>query len=357
MPSPRNVSRPLRRVATRTKYSRLMWRLLLIAVLGLPACAKDPVTVSLPPTAFAGFDGSAKVGQEVSLDGSQSIDPDGDPLAFHWTMVVRPDSSATHLTQTDERLTRFVADVPGTYVVSLTVSDGAFEARDVVGIVATETTTAAEPLSLSLSPAVCNLAFSPTLQGPCADREAVVLTVGNLSAPQTRPEDLTMQWSFVRLPPGISTADLQANFPTSPDEALRFMPPRPGAYWVSARVLGNRSVSPPTIAAVQVLSSPDDLDGLPQAQIEGPRSARVRERVILDGRASQTATPAAQYRWSLLTDPSRGTTSLVDRATGCPPGVCRRFTPAVRGTYVVRLDVGTDTATGAPALWTIEVEP
>ncbi len=334
-----------------------MRRLVLLMSCGLLCCVEDPVAVSLPPTAFAGFDGHSQVGQEVTLDGSQSVDPDGDPLSFFWQMVVRPEGSLARLSAKDERLTRFVPDIAGTFVVSLSVDDGAFAHRDLVGIVALPSNTAAEPLSLSLTPATCNLGFESTRASPCSSGDGrVQISPEAVMAPQTPAEDQRVQWSFVKLPAGVAAGDLQASLPEDPSQALSFTAPRPGSYWVAARLRGERALSAPAFATVRVFE--DDLQAAEAAiaQISGDHQGTVRQAMILDARGTASPGPV-RYRWSLLTDPSEGISSLDDRATGCPPQQCQRFVPVVPGHYVVQLSVGTDTATGAPALWSIEVQP
>jgi len=74
------------------------------------------------PTAEAGDDKGALVGALVSLDGSASADPDGDGLGFSWTLAM-PAGSAAALTGQLTATPAFTADVPGTYVATLTVTD------------------------------------------------------------------------------------------------------------------------------------------------------------------------------------------------------------------------------------------
>ena len=94
---------------------------------GSVSSAPDSVTVSTTnsaPVANAGPDQTAAVAQAVVLDGAGSADVDGDSLAFAWSFVSRPASSAAVLANASAVSPSFVVDAPGTYVVSLVVHDG-----------------------------------------------------------------------------------------------------------------------------------------------------------------------------------------------------------------------------------------
>jgi hypothetical protein len=59
----------------------------------------------------------------VSLNGSGSTDPDGDPLSYAWTISSRPDGSTTVLSGPTTATPNFQPDQPGAYTLTLTVSD------------------------------------------------------------------------------------------------------------------------------------------------------------------------------------------------------------------------------------------
>ena len=83
----------------------------------------DVEATNRPPVANAGDDQQdVGVDTPVTLNGTLSADPDGDPLAYAWTRTSGPAS----VTLTDANTARptFTPTIAGTYVFSLTVSDG-----------------------------------------------------------------------------------------------------------------------------------------------------------------------------------------------------------------------------------------
>lgn len=85
-------------------------------------------------TARAGGYGIDRAGTTITLDDSGSFDPDGDLVARSWTFVSVPASSNATLTPASP----FVADVVGTYILELSVTDNAGAiARDQVTFMAT----------------------------------------------------------------------------------------------------------------------------------------------------------------------------------------------------------------------------
>lgn len=81
-----------------------------------------------PPTALSQGDiTDAQDCLDMTLDGSASYDPNGDPLAYNWTLQSKPEGSATdNYSFADRRAesTTFFPDISGTYSFSLAVSDG-----------------------------------------------------------------------------------------------------------------------------------------------------------------------------------------------------------------------------------------
>lgn len=83
-----------------------------------------PVSEPAPPIAAAGPDQSITViGTTVELDGSESYDPEGDPITYNWTMVSKPADSNAVLSDPTLSTPTFQADIHGDYVIELIVSD------------------------------------------------------------------------------------------------------------------------------------------------------------------------------------------------------------------------------------------
>ncbi len=64
----------------------------------------------------------AVVGQTVSLNGSASTDPETDPLTYAWTLTA-PLGSVASIINATSALASLTPDKPGTYTLTLTVSD------------------------------------------------------------------------------------------------------------------------------------------------------------------------------------------------------------------------------------------
>ena len=101
--------------------------------------------VNATPVANAGGPQNVIVGNVVTLNGRGSSDANGDTLTYMWTGSRPPGSSATLIGASTVAPT-FTADVAGTYVISLVVSDGKASS-----VPATVTITASAPLPAAVT--------------------------------------------------------------------------------------------------------------------------------------------------------------------------------------------------------------
>lgn len=100
------------------------------------------------PNADAGPDQSALVNQTVYFDGSNSSDPDGDPLSYSWDF---DRSNGIQQDATGVRVSHAYSQ-PGTYWVTLTVSDGQLLDTDECQVTVTTAGTNAPPTAVISSP-------------------------------------------------------------------------------------------------------------------------------------------------------------------------------------------------------------
>lgn len=84
-----------------------------------------------PPVADAGGDTKGFTEEMVFLDGSKSSDPNGDELYYVWMIGEKELSNEYFL---EPYLCTFIAEEPGTYYVTLTVSDGKASDSDTVKV-------------------------------------------------------------------------------------------------------------------------------------------------------------------------------------------------------------------------------
>jgi len=90
------------------------------------------------PVADAGEDQTVEVGETVTLDGTDSYDPDGDPLTYSWELAT-PNGSTAELDDPASATPNLTPDVVGDYIATLTVTDSSgLSDSDTVTITATQ---------------------------------------------------------------------------------------------------------------------------------------------------------------------------------------------------------------------------
>ena len=96
----------------------------------------DQVTIlNSPPVARAGSDQTVVVNTPVTLNGSASSDPDGDPLTYLWAQIA---GASVTLSDSTAIKPTFTPTVLGTYTFELVVNDGSTTDSDDVSVSVTE---------------------------------------------------------------------------------------------------------------------------------------------------------------------------------------------------------------------------
>ncbi len=191
--------------------------------------------VNRPPVANAGPNQTASVGSVVTLDGSGSSDPDGDPLTYLWTATVKPSGSTASLSSATSVKPTFVPDRIGTYVFSLVVNDGKV---------------ASTAVSVSITVVTSNRA--PVANAGVDQNVAVGATVTLDGSRSSDPDGdaLTFSWTMVSRPAG-STAALSSTTASKPT----FVADVAGRYSFSLTVSDGRLSSAASTVAVNAAAS------------------------------------------------------------------------------------------------------
>ena len=86
--------------------------------------AVTAAVANVTPVANAGPAQSVATNILVTLSGIASSDANSDPLTYTWTLISKPIFSSTSLRNSTSVTPSFMADVAGTYIISLVVNDG-----------------------------------------------------------------------------------------------------------------------------------------------------------------------------------------------------------------------------------------
>lgn len=196
------------------------------------------VTPGVPPTAEAGVNQSIHAGQTVQLDGNGSFD-DTTPtqnLQYAWSFTSVPPGSTATLSYPTASKPSFVADLSGTYVVSLVVTDA-----DGLSSIPDDVT-------------ISSLNAPPNAEaGP--DQGSFVGNLVTLNGSASNDPDfdpITFSWTLISQPAGstgtLSDADTAA--PT-------FVPDLPGSYVAELIVSDPIVSSAPDQVTIAVITTAD----------------------------------------------------------------------------------------------------
>jgi uncharacterized repeat protein (TIGR01451 family) len=190
-------------------------------------------TANRAPIANAGADiTNVALNTEVSLNGTASADPDGDPLTYSWAFVQRPSGSAATLVGTGTATPSFTIDRAGRYTVRLTANDGQLPGTDDVDVITVNV------------PPVANAGPDQTVH------EGDLVTLNGNQSSDENGNDLSYRWSFISRPQDSAAQLNNANV-----VAPTFTADRPGVYTLQLLVNDTIVDGAPDTVTVTALSN------------------------------------------------------------------------------------------------------
>ena len=189
-----------------------------------------------PPIADAGLDQLSGIGFLVTLDGSGSSDPDGDPITYAWAFTGNvPAGTAAVLANATTVNPTFTIDLPGSYEIQLIVSDAALSsAPDTVVI----TTRNRPPIADA---------------GPDQTRDiGEMATLDGTASYDPDGDTITYLWAFTANIPAGTAAVLAGATTAHPT----FTPDMPGSFEVQLIVNDGALNSAPDMMVVNTYDQP-----------------------------------------------------------------------------------------------------
>ena len=267
-------------------------------------------SINLAPTALAGTPQSVALGTVV-LDGTASSDPNGDRLTYSWAFMAKPLNSNARFADETSPKPQFNADLPGTYIASLVVSDGRLSSSMVTTIVTASTGNRAPVANVVKFQSVVTLS-SVSLTG----------------AASTDPDGDTLSYTwFMVSRPGLSNASLANSNSVSPS----FTADQSGTYVVSFQVSDGKLSS--DIQYITITAGPANVAPIANAGLA--QTVATGGLVTLDGTGSTDANnDLLLYRWVLTYRPV-GSSATLSESTASRP----TFRADTAGVYVATLVV------------------
>jgi hypothetical protein len=272
--------------------------------------ASDTATTTISttysaPVAIAGPNQTVPVGTTVTLDGSNSYDVDGNPLTYSWSFITIPTNSYANLGSGYASPTpTFTADVAGTYVLRLTVSDENGSS-----------TPSTVSITTGNTPAVANAGPNQVVT------TGTTVQLNGTGSTDVNGNHLSYRWALIALPSG-SAATLSD--PSAPNPT--FVADQNGTYVAQLIVNDGTIDSAPSTVVVTT-----NAILAPVANAGPDQYVPVNTLVTLSGSGSDPQSLAFTYRWALISKPMGSVSTL--QGAGANP----TFYVDYPGTYVFQL--------------------
>ncbi len=248
--------------------------------------------------------------------------------SYAWRLVSAPAGSAARLNDATSESPSFVTDLPGDYVVELTVTDSG-------GLKATSRQTVTAGACGSNGPS--NVAVTASPAQPFVGAPVLLDATFNDADSDCKTLSYTWRWSMVSRPSGstasVSGAGLQpcSSLPDScaagGNDGPHFVPDVAGTYVVAGEVTDSLGHAASGTVVVQVKESTVTVS------VTAPASAAVGESIALSASATDDASDSSgsfAFAWSVVSAPAGSAAAVLgaDRAAAS-------FVPDVAGSYIL----------------------
>ena len=293
---------------------------------GLENSMADAVSIvatnaNVAPVANAGMDQAVatKVGT-VTLDGSGSVDADGDNLTYSWVFKSKPVGSVASLSNAKVAKPSFIADIDGDYVAELIVNDGLVDSSPKT-VKITAATKVVPPVNIA---PVSNAGNDQSTQ------TGSVIVLDGSGSSDTNKDPLLYGWSFITVPAGsqATLSDPTVAMPT-------FTADIAGNYVVELVVNDGQLNSMADRVSITVKNAPVvNVAPVANAGIDQAVVTNV-DTVTLNGSDSTDADgDNLTFSWTFTAKPAGSAVTLSD-----PKVVNPNFIADVDGDYVLQLIV------------------
>lgn len=277
--------------------------------------------------AAEGADAIGSMGAPIELDAGGSKDSEGNALSFAWSIVSKPTDSSLSLQSATVAKLGFQADVLGSYVFKLRVSNskGGFAEKNVTVLVNNRVPNAV---------IVVNATFTaqPVVKTPVAVSIGSGIVLDATGSIDADGDKVTTTWELIQKPASSTSVLFAAG------QTARFSPDVLGLYKVRARGADGKGAYAETVYQFDANNS------IPTGVIQGTvavvsrdnQSVPVGQPVVTSGILSYDEGGAQlTYAWAVDSRPA-GSVATVGAAAAAIPS----FTPDVAGAYVLSLTVG-----------------
>jgi hypothetical protein len=287
------------------------------------------------PVANAGVNQNVVIGSTVTLDGTTSSDANNDSLSYKWVLQSKPANSVATLTAATSAKPTFKADLSGTYVATLVVSDGK---------------ASSELAAVSILASTANL---PPVAKPGANQTVVVgskVSIDASASSDPNGDSISYSWSLLFKPVGssatLSWVGVNANFTAD----------LVGTYLVGLTVNDGKLESPVVVLTVTAerLNSANATNVAPVANAGGNQTVSRSGGTIAVALNATGSTDAngdtLTYKWAVAYQPPSSNITLSSTIAASPT-----FSATVAGVYLFTLVVNDGKIDSAAATVSVTV--